>query len=59
MPRVSQPKTASLPGIHPGRSDLNSYTLSLEVSRWEADGLFTGSKSYKNEAVSDNLSAVW
>ncbi len=46
-------------GIYPGRSDLNPYALSLDASRWEADGLFTGSKSYKSEAVSGNIGAIW
>jgi flavin-dependent dehydrogenase len=52
-------RITSLLGIHPGRSDLNPYALSLDPSRWEADGLFTGSKSYKSETVSGNIGAVW
>jgi hypothetical protein len=39
--------------------ELNPYGLSLDASRWEADGLFAASKSYKNETVSGNIGAVW
>jgi hypothetical protein len=52
-------RIASLLGIHPGRHDLNPYALSFDPGRWEADGLLTGDKSYRNEAVSGNIDALW
>jgi len=46
-------------GIKPGSSDLNPYAVGLDPDRWEADGLFAGLKGYRNEAVSNNIGAVW
>lgn len=52
-------RVTKLLSIHPGRDDINPYAVSLDPSRWEAEGLFTGSKSYKIAEVSKNIAGVW
>ncbi len=46
-------------GIHPGRGDINPYAVSLDPSRWEADGLFAGKEDCRIQEVSRNIGEIW
>lgn len=52
-------RMARLLAIHPEKTEINPYAVGLDPSRWEEDGLFSGTPAVRDAGVTNNVGAIW